>query len=302
MTDILSGNKGLSENTIGLVNTSFQPTVDARQASIHLSLFGVNRLPPLFSRRVSRRAAKNLKHWSKGFTLVCEKAKDLGLPVSVVVESSNLSEVFGRAAEYVDDATPCPTSSLQMEAELLEGCARASSSPEQELWARLLAAEMEVSGRASKRLVLTLKDMDQEEAMLFQAVAPFVFGGFLFDPTVLPSVAQVDHEQRERLHEAGLLENPRRAASLKGFREVGPRQYGSIGDYFVFNPSWKPVETFHVPADPLTRVGEMLHTMIRVPPSMDVVGEFAAYVSSKGLRLQFRDDRGYHDVVVSASG
>ena len=295
MTDVLSGNKGLSENTIGLFNVSFQPTVDVRGASIFLSIFGVKGLR-LLSHRVPRRAVKNLERWSNGFRSVRDVAKDLGLPVSVVVESSNLSEVFGLAAKYVDDATLCPTSSSQMEADLLEGCAGASSSPEQELWARLLAAEMEVSGSASKRLVLTLKAMDQHEAMLFQAVAPLVFGGFLFGPTVVPCAAQVDLEQRDRLHEAGLLENPRRTLSEQAFGEVGPNKRSSIGDHFVFNPSGKPVEKFQVPADPLTRVGNMLHTMIKVSPSMEVIREFAAYVSLKGLRLQFRDDRGFHDI------
>lgn len=145
---------------------------------------------------------------------------------------------------------------------ILEGASRASTTPEQDLWARLLAGELEVPGSASKRLISTLSGMDRNEAVAFTEIAPFVYlEGFVprfEDVDIFPGMGK-----RIQAHEAGLLTNPQ--ANPKAGHVIFLRDRE---EKFSLPPLLLEVikvpsgQTYRVQGEELTRVGKMLYNMI----------------------------------------
>ncbi len=171
----------------------------------------------------------------------------------------NLCQVFTKTSSYFRRGKKVPGSHDPVRfLEIMEGASRASTEPEQELWARLLAGELEAPGSSSKRLIGTMKRMDHNEAAIFMKAAPFVcLGGFLPRPKKQGSFP--NDEERVLLYEAGLIENPRRSPDTYELKTPP-------GKVFTVPPLTLEVvkgmgNANRIKGEELTRMGKMLYNL-----------------------------------------
>lgn len=131
----------------------------------------------------------------------------------------------------------------------------------QEIYARLLASEVQTQGSVSTRTLQVLRYLDHASAEAFARVLPQVVNG-----TFLPrgrGILDVSFGVLLELDEAGLVDS----SSTLNWQVEGPNRYLGWGHY-VFEltcegPTWHG-SSHYIPAYPLTRAGRELARVARV--------------------------------------
>lgn len=283
--DLLSGNKMLSDNSM------------LRLGTINFSVFGPSTLSKIFSWRYLsrgnvRRTAKHLDNLSRIVKMVADTAETMDLPKVTVAKATNLSEVLKKVlVEVVSDHDvehdPEASTSEIERVEILEGCASASSESERQIWAKLLAGELDVPGSTSKRLVVTLRSMSRKEAELFLFAEQLLFGDLLLGGEVIPCCAAIDFDKRNCLYEAGLLNNPSRACDEVTLSRIEPYNRVKLGDFVISNPSELPWERRQYRGDWLSATGKELHALVGTRPSQLFISELRTFLASVGVEMQY---------------
>ena len=89
------------------------------------------------------------------------------------------SVVSGAATELGDKEVPDREPDPDWTARFFEDVQDISSEDMQNIWAKILAGEVETPGRTSLRTLTVLKDMSQKDAKMFSELMPYNIGGFI---------------------------------------------------------------------------------------------------------------------------
>jgi hypothetical protein len=147
------------------------------------------------------------------------------------------------------------------------------------LYARLLAGELESPTAFSMRTLSVVRDLDQRVAQLFAALEPFTFAGGVYFPALkqfvkLSGMIEISPAEMAALRDAGIV-----TSADDAVMPLNLRQMGSLHNFaaemwvghewfrfrFTYRSSPRPRDAF-LPVESFTRAG---HELLRILPPAD---------------------------------
>ena len=156
-----------------------------------------------------------------------------------------------------------------------------SSEKMQQIWAKILAGEVETPGSTSMQTLSILKNMSQRDAELFERVAPFIIGDFVLtdDSTKeisgFPSYSdfmKLSHHNLMHL-ESGLH---------KTFEEQSEYHFQDPNTLYRITKSDPGTYEISIPCHALTPSGQELYAFIQCSKNEAYLGVLAAFLKKQG--------------------
>lgn len=157
-----------------------------------------------------------------------------------------------------------------------------SSEKMQQIWANILAGEVETPGRTSMRTLSILRNMSQRNAELFESVAPFILGDFVLND---PSVEGISGFPRysdflELSHHDLIHTEPLGLDFAESEHRV--RDHDVVYRITEYNPGTNKFAMFKFPCYILTPSGRELYTFIKCRKNEDYLSVLAAFLKQRG--------------------
>ena len=161
-----------------------------------------------------------------------------------------------------------------------------SSEQMQQIWAKILAGEVETPGRTSLRTLVILKNMTQKEAKLFSNVAQFAIREFIFSDNATKNIDGFpDYEMLLQLESYGLMHT---GESMMGRFPDGPFIVDKFYAYRISKINLHADDCqINIPCYILTPAGRELCQLVEVQPNMDYLGVFANFLKGKNVELKY---------------
>ena len=165
-----------------------------------------------------------------------------------------------------------------------------SSEDMQNIWARILAGEVESPGRTSLRTLDTLRNMTKTDAEMFRDICHFVIGGdYVFYRDGGNSIDSLSYDNLIHLQDCGLV-------------NVGPnlvRKYNWDGNTQLIqfhhngaleiNRTESTGEQLEIPIVLLTTAGRELAQYVQGKPNMEYLQDFSGFLKAKNHQLSYLD-------------
>ena len=162
-----------------------------------------------------------------------------------------------------------------------------SSEKMQQIWAKILAGEVETPGRTSMQTLSILRNMSQRDAELFERTANFVIKDFVLKDDSTKSIPGFPHyEDFMRLSHHNLIHL---GTGLQKFLEGSPEYHVDDGDtLYRIHKGGTEIYNFKIPSHALTPSGMELYAFINCRKNEDYLGVLAEYLRKRdGGRLAY---------------
>ena len=156
-----------------------------------------------------------------------------------------------------------------------------SSKNMQQIWAKILAGEVETPGRTSMQTLSILRNMSQRDAELLERIANFVIHDFVLDDDCTESVSGFpNYEDFMRLSHHNLVHlNTGLQRILKG----SPEYHFDNGDIlYRIHKDGTEIYSVEIPCHILTPSGKELYAFINCRTNEDYLGVLADYLMKRG--------------------
>ena len=163
-----------------------------------------------------------------------------------------------------------------------------SSEQMQQIWAKILAGEVETPGRTSFRTLAILKNMTKKDAELFSKVAQFVIGDFVFSDS---STDEFDgfpsYDMFIQLESYGLINAGTLVKKLTREHAIADkfRAYRISKETHEAGDNWK----VDIPCYVLTPAGKEIYQFVEVQTNMNYLGVFANFLKENNAKLEYAD-------------
>ena len=188
----------------------------------------------------------------------------------------------------VRDHQPNP----DMQARFLDGVQDVSSGKLREIWARILAGEIESPGSTSFRTLDTLKNLTQDEAALFERMANYVLNGhFIFYDEQFSK--DIQHKSDfgtidiMNLQECGLLTGGFGLSWTPSLDEKGLHITPYHSTHLLLEKDLNYSQPLFISGAILTKVGKELYRVICSEIQPDYLQDLATYLNYKRCKLYF---------------
>ena len=162
-----------------------------------------------------------------------------------------------------------------------------SSEQMQQIWARILAGEVETPGQTSLRTLAILKNMTQKDAELFSNVAQFVIQSFVLRDSATNNIDGFpDYGMFLQLESYGLVHA---GASLINTFTNGHVVIDKVYAYRIskINLHADDDGKINIPCYKLTLAGKELYKFVDVQPNMDYVSVLANFLKGINVKLEY---------------
>ena len=158
-----------------------------------------------------------------------------------------------------------------------------SSEKMQQIWAKILAGEVETPGRTSMQTLSILKNMSQRDAELFERVAPFIIRDFVLrdDSTGEISGFPSDSDFLELSHHNLMHVGSGLNSNLKGSSEHNIQDHDIVYRITIAKSDLGTYE-ISIPCHALTPSGQELYAFIQYSKNEDYLGVLAAFLKKQG--------------------
>ena len=200
----------------------------------------------------------------------------------------NIKSVVGMAAEEIKDKKIQDHEiDHDWTARFFSDVQDVSSEQMQQIWAKILAGEVETPGRTSLHTLAILKNMTQKDANLFSNVAQFVIQRFVLRDNAtnnidgFPSYGMFLQLESYGLAHAGaslINQFPNGHLILDKFR-----LYRISKTSLHVDDDWK----CNIPCYNLTLAGKELYKFVDVQPNMDYVSVLANFLKGINVKLEY---------------
>ena len=161
-----------------------------------------------------------------------------------------------------------------------------SSEDMQNIWARILAGEVESPGRTSLRTLDTLKNMAKKDAVKFKDICNFVFNNdFIFYDNSAKAFGSLNYSNLLHLQDCGLVNvGP---SLVKEFRLNNQMEIPLMCQNFilVITRNSDPIEVLKIPDVLLTSAGRELSSFVQSSMHMEYLRAFSAFLKTKNCNL-----------------
>ncbi len=156
-----------------------------------------------------------------------------------------------------------------------------SSKNMQQIWAKILAGEVETPGRTSMQTMSILKNMSQRDAELFERTANFVIDNFVLKDNRTESISEFpNYEGFLRLAHHNLVHL---GTGLQTIFEGSPEYHFDNGDIvYRIHKGGTEIYNFKIPCHVLTPSGKELYTFINCRKNEDYLGVLAEFLNKRG--------------------
>lgn len=205
---------------------------------------------------------------------------------------SNIKAVVGMAAEEVGEKeVPDQEIDHDWTARFFADVQDVSSEQMQQIWAKILAGEVEKPGRTSLRTLSILKDMTRKDAELFAHVAQFIIRDFIFHDESTESIPEFPKlEPLLQLSCCGLL-HVDRDLSHSFYPNLDFRSW-LTDKRIAFSISSKDKNDafkISIPTYVLTDSGKELYESIECQKNWDYLGALANFLETKSFKLEYAE-------------
>ena len=156
-----------------------------------------------------------------------------------------------------------------------------SSEKLQQIWAKILAGEVETPGKTSMQTLSILKNMSQRDAELFERVAPFIVDNFVLRDDRTEKISgfplysdflKLSHHNL--MHVGSDLNNV--------FKEESEYHFEDHNTVYQITKSDPGTLNFVIPCYALTPSGQELSAFIQCSKNEDYLGVLAAFLTQQG--------------------
>jgi len=198
---------------------------------------------------------------------------------------SNIESVVGMAADELGEGqVQAHDIDHDWTARFFADVQDVSSEKMRQIWAKILAGEVETPGRTSMQTLSILRNMSQRDAELFERTANFVIDGFVLRDDNTKSVAGFPkYEDFMRLSHHNLIHLTGVARTLEG----SPEYYFDNGDtLYRIHKGDTEIFDAKIPSHALTSSGKELYTFCVCKMNEDYLGVLADFLKKRvGGRL-----------------
>ena len=154
-----------------------------------------------------------------------------------------------------------------------------SSEKMQQIWAKILAGEVETPGKTSMQTLSILKNMSQRDAELFERVAPFIIRDFVLrdDSTEEISGFPSDSDFLELSHHNLVHVGSGLNSNLKGSSEHNIQDHDIVYRITIAKSDLGTYE-ISIPCHALTPSGQELYAFIQCSKNEDYLGVLAGFI------------------------
>lgn len=163
-----------------------------------------------------------------------------------------------------------------------------SSEKMQQIWAKILAGEVETPGRTSMQTLSILRNMSQRDAELFERIANFVIDDFVLDDDSTESVSGFpNYNDFMRLSHHNLIHLS--AGGLQRILKGSPEYHFDNGDtVYRIHKGGTEIYNAEIPSHALTPSGKELYAFINCRTNEDYLGVLAEFLKKRaGGRLAY---------------
>ena len=193
----------------------------------------------------------------------------------------NIEAVVGMAAEEVG-ATDVQDHEIDHDwtARFFADVQDVSSEKMQQIWAKILAGEVETPGRTSMQTLSILRNMSQRDAELFERIANFVIKDFVLNDDSTKSIPGFPHyEDFMRLSHHNLMHL---GTGLQNILKGVPAYHFDNGDIlYRIQKDGTEIYDAKIPCHVLSPSGKELYEFINLPKNEDYLGALAGFLSKK---------------------
>lgn len=159
-----------------------------------------------------------------------------------------------------------------------------SSEKMQQIWAKILAGEVETPGSTSMQTLSILKNMSQRDAELFERVAPFIIRDFVLndDSTVkIPGFPTYSDFMKLSHHNLVHL------GQALGQKFEGSSEYHILDRDMVYRITQPSLEMYplNIPCHVVTPSGRELYALINCAKNENYLGVLAEFLKKNGRKL-----------------
>lgn len=166
-----------------------------------------------------------------------------------------------------------------------------SSEKMQQIWAKILAGEVETPGRTSMQTLSILRNMSQGDAELFERIANFIIGDFvLHDDSTVEISGFPEYSELLKLSHHNLLHiGTGLNKNFNGFFEYHIRDHDYL---YRITKCDTEIYNAQIPCHALTPSGKELYAFINCRKNKDYLGVLAEFLKqSSGGRLAYAQIR-----------
>ena len=156
-----------------------------------------------------------------------------------------------------------------------------SSEKMQQVWAKILAGEVETPGRTSMQTLSILRNMSQRDAELFERIANFVIDGFVLDHDSTERVPGFpNYKDFMRLSHHNLIHLE---TGLQRILKGSPKYHFDDGDtLYRIHKGGTEIYNTQIPSHALTPSGTELYAFINCRKNENYLGVLAEYLRKRG--------------------
>lgn len=187
----------------------------------------------------------------------------------------------GLGGESVSEHEPDP----DWTARFFDGAQDVSSEELQELWARILAGEIESPGRTSLRTLSILRDMTQREARQFSDLMQFLISGFVFDEGIQQILGDRGGSAMVHLDHVGLFHSDFGVSPVMKLDDQGIHMATHHGHMLVIEGAPQS-EVNLLECTSLTSSGKELARFCKHSPNLEYLSEFAKFLSKQNCQVK----------------
>jgi hypothetical protein len=157
-----------------------------------------------------------------------------------------------------------------------DGSGRASNEFMQRMWGALLAGQIKKPGSISRRALIFMRSLSQQEAMLISRVFNFIFSDRIFSD-LLSSINKsgISFDDLMELQNLGVLTGV--GGNIAANISPGNVGIGSKNKLITFNNP----DVFKLPCYALTKIGSELYSISNVDNAEEFIIDFINYLKSK---------------------
>lgn len=160
-----------------------------------------------------------------------------------------------------------------------------SSERMQQIWAKILAGEVERPGTTSIRALSILKTMSQRDAQLFQSVTPFVIEDFVLrDKSITKKLSKFpSYYNIMRLAEIGLMHSDTTIG--RDFENASEFTFDDVDKLFRISSNDGKRRNFQLPSFALTFPGMEIYKVMKTNKNELFMALFSQYFQRKGMAV-----------------
>ena len=160
-----------------------------------------------------------------------------------------------------------------------------SSEDMQKIWAKILAGEVESSGRTSLRTLDILRNMTKRDAEMFSDLCPFIMGeGFMFYDLSVKDFGPLSLRNLLHLADCNLVNFERNLKVIQQWREAHYLILDYQNSVLMVTSNSRPSGPLGIPAFRLTTSGVELGSLNPGSPNMDYLRAFSKFLMSEDCR------------------